>query len=169
MSDLTISLFDPNYNYKCLKKFDCGNEMINRFVYKNLKKRVKKNLSRAYVVSNSKCDFIAFFTLESFSITKEELEELNLSSLPPIVPVMKLGMFGVDKSYQKLGIGLRLLSYALKKVYWLSTYLGCKGIFLLSEKDSIPFYKRLGFIELKDISPTPMFLSIETLKDSIES
>ncbi len=169
MSDLTISLFNPDYHYKSLKKFDCGNEMINRFVYKNLKKRVKKNFSRAYVVSNSKCDFIAFFTLESFSITKDELKELNLTSLPPVIPVMKLGMFGVDREYQKLGIGLRLLSYALKKVYWLSKYIGCKGIFLLSERGSIPFYKRLGFIELKDIYPTPMFLSIETLKQSIEN
>ena len=162
-SILKLETFDPLKTYKGIKNFDCNNEMINKFVQKNLKKRVKKHFSQAYVLLDNE-RFVGFYTLDTFSITKDNFEfENRPSSLPPIVPVIKLSMLGVDKSLQGQGIGKRLLRDMLVKVYEVSKLAGCAGIYLLAEKDAIGFYERLGFVAIKDDEPLPMFLSIDVI------
>jgi len=163
MINLKLEKFDPSKTYKGQKTFDCNNEMINRFVYKSLKKRVKKHLSQAYILLENE-RFIGFYTLDTFSIAKENFElENKPSGLPPIVPVVKLSMLGIDKSYQGQGLGKRLLRDMFLKVYQISKLAGCIGIYLLAEKDAIPFYESLGFVGIKDDEPLPMFLNIDII------
>ena len=161
---MRLEKFDTSKSYN-LKRFDCNNEMINTFVKKSLKKRVKRGLSQAYILLDG--DRVAgFYTLDSFAITRDSFEGSDKmpAGLPPMVPVVKLGMLGVDKHYQRKGIGKRLLRDAFIKVVEVSDIIGCKGIYLLAESEAIAFYKKLGFIALNDTKPTPMFLSIETIK-----
>ena len=95
---LRLVTFDTSTTYKGLKSFDCGNETINTFVQKSLKKRVKKHLSQAYILLNEKENFVGFYTLDTFSINKEIFELPNKpSALPPIMPVAKLNMLGIGK------------------------------------------------------------------------
>ncbi|MCK5537069.1 MAG: GNAT family N-acetyltransferase, partial [Bacteroidales bacterium] len=89
------------------------------------------------------------------------------SGLPPVVPVIKLNMLGVDKSLQKQGIGKKLLQDALLKVVDISKIAGCKGLYLLAEKDAVSFYEKLGFVALKHTVPLPMFLNIEEILESV--
>jgi len=166
---LKLVTLDVSTTYKGIKTFDCGNEMINTFVHKSLKKRVKKHLSQAYVLLDEKESFVGFYTLDTFSITRDtfELQE-KASGLPPVVPVVKLDMLGVDKSLQKQGIGKRLLRDALLKVVDISKIAGCAGLYLLAEKEAVSFYEKLGFVALKDADPLPMFLGIEVILESID-
>ena len=164
MSKLTLEKFDSSKTYKGQKEFDCNNEMINRFVQKNLKKRVKKHLSQAYVLLEDE-RFVGFYTLDSFSIAKNnfELEEHKPSGLPPIVPLIKLSMIGIDKSLQGKGLGKRLLRDVFLKVYQISKLAGCIGIYLLAENEAISFYEQLGFVAIKDDEPLPMFLTLDVI------
>ena len=164
MSKLTLEKFDSSKTYKGQKEFDCNNEMINRFVQKNLKKRVKKHLSQAYVLLEDE-RFVGFYTLDSFSIAKNnfELEEHKPSGLPPIVPLIKLSMIGIDKSLQGKGLGKRLLRDVFLKVYQISKLAGCIGIYLLAENEAISFYEKLGFVAIKDDEPLPMFLTLDVI------
>ncbi len=167
MPKLKLAKFDESFTYKGLKTFDCGNEMINNFVHKSLKKRVKKHLSQAYVLLQDHT-FVGFYTLDTFSISRDIFEtEQKPSGLPPIVPVIKLGMLGVSKKLQGKGIGKRLLRDVLLKVAQISDLAGCAGLYLLSEKDAVLFYKSLGFIALKEDDPLPMFLNITTIIESM--
>jgi len=166
---LRLVTFDSSIHYKGIKTFDCGNEMINTFVKKSLKKRVKKHLSQAYVLLDEKEYFLGFYTLDTFSISREIFELSNKpTSLPPIVPVIKLGMLGVDKLLQNQGIGQRLLRDALLKVVNISKIAGCTGLYLLAELEAISFYKKLGFLALNDTVPQPMFLHIEKILESVD-
>jgi ribosomal protein S18 acetylase RimI-like enzyme len=167
MDNLKLFKFDASLSYKGLKSFDCSNKMINDFVSKSLKKRVKKHLSQAYILL-SKDEIVGFYTLDTFSISRDIFED-RPSGMPPVIPVIKLGMLGVSKKYQGVGIGKRLLRDAMLKVIQISNIAGCAGIYLLSEKSAIEFYKNLGFTILKKEYPTPMFLSIETLLKSINN
>ena len=163
MNRLRLETFDPSKSYKGIKTFDCGNEMINRFVQKNLKKRVKRHFSQAYVLLDNE-RFVGFYTLDTFSIAKDDFEfENRPSGLPPIVPVVKLSMLGVNKSLQKQSIGKRLLKDVFVKVYQISQLAGCVGVYLLAEKNAIDFYKSLGFVAIKDDEPLPMFLKIDII------
>lgn len=164
MSDLHLVQFDPTKNYHRIKEFECGNPMIDRFVQKSLKKRVKNHLSQAYALLDSENGdrFVGFYTLDTFAISRDTFET-SVKGLPPVVPVLKLGMLGVDKSYQHQGIGKRLLRDAFLKTVEVSRLAGCVGLYLLAEHEAIPFYKRLGFVALKEEDPLPMFLKIETI------
>jgi len=160
--------FDTTITYKGLKTFDCQNKMINTFVQRSLKKRVKKHLSQAYVFLKDDT-FSGFYTLDTFSITRDMFEtEQKPSALPPVVPVIKLGMLAVDKKIQGQGIGKRLLRDALLKVAEISELAGCAGIYLLAEKDAVVFYESLGFICIKPGTPSPMFLSIGQVLDIVD-
>jgi len=168
MTQLKLEKFDLSKNYNGLKIFDCGNKMINSFVHKSLKTRVKKHLSQAYVLLDCENSerFIGFYTLDTFSIARDNFEVENKpSGLPPIVPVVKLSMLGVDKAFQGQGIGKRLLRDVFLKAYEVSGLAGCVGIYLLSEKEAVDFYKRLGFVAIKDDEPLPMFISIDVVME----
>ena len=169
MPKLMLVAFDPSISYKGLKTFDCGNEMINAFVHKSLKKRVKRNFSQAYVLLDEKERFVGFYTLDTFAIARELFDESNKpAGTPPMLPVIKLGMLGVSKSSQHQGIGQRLLKDAILKVHTISKIAGCAGLYLLAEERAVCFYDRLGFIALKDTVPTPMFLDIGVIRSLLD-
>ena len=169
MTKYRLVKFDTSSSYKSIKIFDCNNDMINTFVHKSLKKRVKKHLSQAYVLLKNDT-FSGFYTLDAFSIAKDMFEtEHKPSALPPVVPVVKLGMLAVDKNLQGQGLGKRLLRDAMLKVAEISELAGCAGIYLLAEKDAVAFYASLGFIKIKEDTPSPMFLSIEQVLDTVEA
>ena len=166
---MRLEKFDTSLSYKGLKTFDCANEMINTFARKSLKKRVKKHFSQAYVLLD-KDIFVGFYTLDTFSISKDTFGTKDAQSgLPPIVPVIKLGMLGVEKNMQGKGIGKRLLRDAMLKVAHISDVAGCTGIYLLADIEAIAFYETLGFKQLKEDNPRPMFLGIQTILDSINA
>jgi len=163
MIKLKLEKFDLSKTYIGQKEFDCNNEMINKFVHKSLKKRVKKHLTQAYVLLEDE-RFVGFYTLDTFSIAKDNFElENKPSGLPPIVPVVKLSMLGVDKTLQGQGIGKRLLKDVFLKVYQVSQLAGCTGVYVLAEKEAIQFYENLGFVGIKDDEPLPMFLNLDVI------
>ena len=163
MTKLKLEKFDLSKTYIGQKEFDCNNEMINKFVHKSLKKRVKKHLTQAYVLLEDE-RFVGFYTLDTFSIAKDNFElENKPSGLPPIVPVVKLSMLGVDKTLQGQGIGKRLLKDVFLKVYQVSQLAGCTGVYVLAEKEAIQFYENLGFVGIKDDEPLPMFLNLDVI------
>lgn len=168
MPSFRLVKFDASTSYKGLKTFDCTNDMVNTFVKKSLKKRVKKHLSQAYVLLDDDV-FVGFYTLDTFSIARDSFEiDKKPSGLPPVVPVVKLGMLGVSQQLQGEGIGKRLLRDAMLKVAQISEIAGCVGIYLLAEKDAVGFYTKLGFVAIKDADPLPMFLSINDVLNTLQ-
>jgi len=169
MPKLKLVSFDTSTTYKGLKNFDCGNEMINTFVHKSLKKRVKRNFSQAYVLLDEKKTFVGFYTLDTFAITKELFDDSNKPiGTPPMLPVIKLSMLGVSKNLQHQSLGKRLLSDAIHKVYNISKIAGCAGMYLLAEEHAVGFYEELGFIKLKENTPVPMFLDIGVIRSILD-
>ncbi len=168
MTEWRLVPYDPAAVYKGIRQFDCGNEMVNRFVVRSLKKRVGRGFSRAYVLLDAEGKFAGFYTLDTFSIMRELFESPeDLPGLPPLVPAVKLGMLGVDRRWQKRGIGRRLLRDAMLKVLQISKIAGCAGLYLLAEEEAVPFYEKLGFFALKEAKPLPMFLPIDTIAAAI--
>ena len=166
MAEFRLVQYDPAVVYKGIKSFDCGNEMINRFVQKSLKKRIKNHLSQAYILLDTAHheQFSGFYTLDTFAIAREQFEsDKRPSGLPPVVPVVKLGMLGVDKKFQGQGIGKRLLRDSFLKTAEIAKIAGCAGMFLLAEKEAVAFYESLGFFRLKESDPLPMFLPIDQI------
>ena len=169
MPKLKLVAFDPSVSYKGLKTFDCGNEMINAFVRRSLKKRVKRNFSQAYLLLDEKETLVGFYTLDTFAIARELFVESNKpAGTPPMLPVIKLSMLGVSKDLQHQGIGQRLLKDAIHKVHIIAKIVGCAGLYLFAEEDAVGFYERLGFMKLKEAVPVPMFLDIGVIRTLLD-
>ena len=169
---IVVEQFDPSKTYKGIRQFDCGHALINQFARKSLKQNVRKGMSQAYVLlDTSKGDlFVGYYSLMVFSIAKRNFD------MPPTgattqVPVVRLVMLGVDKNYAGEGLGSRLLKHCFEVTIRIAGEVGVAGVYLDAEDGKHDFYRRLGFVGIKEAdlqtNILPMFISMETLKDAI--
>lgn len=165
---IALSLLDPTQTYTGRKQFDCGHSRINKFVHDSLVPQVKKQLSVAYVLTDSAHDnrFVGFFTIANHAIDASALSVLQRGSLPKTIPCSRLIMLGVDVAYQKQNLGLRMMKKALTITLETSKHLGCYGMYLDADASALVFYTALGFTALegdKSPLPSPMFLPISAI------
>ena len=171
VEQIVVEQFDTEKSYKDIKQFDCGHALINRFAASSLKQNVKKEMSQAYVLlDTSKSDkFIGYYNIMAFSIAKQEFDTPP-SGATKQIPALRLVMLGVDKAYAGQGLGSKLLQHALKLTLNLSTQAGIAGLYLDAEDGKHEYYKKRGFVGIKDPNPEsnilPMFITTETIKDA---
>lgn len=163
--------YDPGKSYYEQKKFDCGNEIINKFVSGSLKKQVREKLSTCFVLVDDSQDgkFVGFYTMTSYAIDASLLTSFS-NKLPKKVPCSRMVMLGVDLSCQKQKLGKRLLAHALQKTILASEHIGIYGLYLDADPPAVDFYLSHGFSALKerqDPESTPMFLHVDTVKDGL--
>ena len=169
---VVLEWLDPGKTYYQQKKFDCGNEKINKFVANSLKKQVRDGLSQCFVLLDATDSnrFIGFYTLCAFAINAPELAAHSAGSLPGRVPCSRLVMLGVDKNFQKRGLGKRLMKSVFQKTMNAAKEIGIYGLYLDADEDAYDFYDDLGFVTLQykvDSLPTPMFMHIDTIRASM--
>ena len=157
-----------NRQYTGRKQFDCEHAVINKFVHDSLVPQVKKNLSVAYVLTDSDNNdrFVGFFTMAHHAIDSSLLSPLQLGSLPRYIPCARLIMLGVDKAYQGANLGRRLMKQALKITQQASKQMGCYGLYLDADPGALNFYEKLGFVLLEgdqSPKPSPMFMAVSAI------
>lgn len=151
------------------KNFESGNDVIDRFVRKkNLNSQGKAPGSTVFVLidTNENDRLVGFCTLTSHSLSKDEFSNSNKNvGKTTSIPVVKLGMLGVDKYYQKKGLGRDLVLEALTRTKLVGEQIGCAGIFLQADAGAVSFYKNLGFSALDEADEksgvVPMFLHVD--------
>ena len=167
---VSLSRYDPSKSYKNQKSFDCGHKIINDFVARTLQQQTLRNLSVAYVLTEDDDSFVGFCTLMAASIGKADLAVTNPASLPIAVPVTKLSMLGVSTAYNRKGYGRQLLRHAIRVTAESAESIGTFGLYLDADDDAYDFYLKHSFVPLKrrqSPNPTPMFLAIETARQSL--
>jgi GNAT superfamily N-acetyltransferase len=166
---IEIALYDPTLAYAGQKQFDCDHAVINAFVRQSLKQQVKKNLSVAYVVTDTQTEtakqghFVGFYTIAQHMIDVSMLSPFQLGSLPNKIPCSRLVMLGVDKNYQGQRLGSMLMKHALQLTQQVATQIGSFGMYLDADPKALVFYQNLGFTMLignTSPAPSPMFLPL---------
>lgn len=165
---IEFSLFDPAKTYAGRRHFDCEHAVINKFVHDSLASQVKRQLSVAYVLTDSDQNdrFVGFFTIANHAIDMSSLSALQLGSLPRKIPCARLIMLGVDRAYKGQDLGRRLMKQALVITKQSSNQLGCYGLYLDADPAAIGFYTKLGFLLLegdKGPEPSPMFMAVGSI------
>jgi len=165
---IVFSVFDPTQTYGGRKQFDCGHAVINKFVHDSLASQVKRQLSVAYVLTDSDQhdQFVGFFTIAHHAIDASKLLALQLGSLPKQIPCARLIMLGVDQRYKHQQLGSRLMKQALAMTKAASAQLGCFGLYLDADPAAIGFYQKLGFVLLEgdqSPKPSPMFIPVRSI------
>ena len=171
VDNIVVEQFDTLKTYHAIKQFNCEHEYINRFAIKSLKQNVKKNMCQAYVlldtIKNDK--FVGYYNVMTFSIDKKSFENPPNGSTKQI-PVLRLVMLGVDKSYKNLGLGSRLLKHCLELTLELSKHVGIAGLYLDAEDKKHDYYRARGFKGISipnEKNILPMFIGIDTIEDAL--
>ena len=155
----------PLQSFHKKQAFQCGNQLLDRYLHKQAKQDVKRKLSACFILADESEEIKGYYTLSNAGISRKDLPEEWQKKLPPIyhsLPVTLLGRLAVSENFQKQGIGELLLIDALKRSYFVSEEIGSMAVIVDPiDEAATRFYQKYGFILLPDSGK--MFLSMKTV------
>lgn len=130
--------------------FSCGDEIVDRWVRK-CSHSARKNNTAVIYVTYCGGEVAGFYTLSTYSVSHEEVTGGWLArNTPEPVPAVLLGMLGVDKKYQGMQLGGRLLRDAYKNAFKIADLAGARALIVEpSTPNAKNFYIHYGLSELK--------------------
>ncbi|MFH1831835.1 MAG: GNAT family N-acetyltransferase [bacterium] len=146
------------------KNFDCGVDVLNRYLKQFAKKNDTLNVGRTYVLLDSGC-VSGFYTVSMGEIRFESLTEESRKKLPRYpLPVVRIGRLAVDKDMQGKGFGRHLLMDALFRAWRVSQEIALFSVVVDAKDESAKnFYLRYGFVPYSD-RDFSLFLPITTIQ-----
>jgi GNAT superfamily N-acetyltransferase len=146
------------------KRFDCGDEDINRFLQTQALQDQQKNLSRTMVlvVDVEPARIAGFHTLAMSLVRQEEIPG-DRPRIKRGIPVILLGQIGVDVEFQGRRFGEMLLTDAQARVDEISRRAGVRATMLDARNERLAgWYEQHDFIRFPG---TPrMFKSIGAIR-----
>jgi predicted GNAT family N-acyltransferase len=146
--------FEPMGSHHDRKAFDCGVEVLDRYLQQQAGQDVRNRVATVLVMVDSEAEAIAgYYTLSATSVSLNSLSAeitKNLSRYPT-QPAILLGRLAVDRRYRGQGLGELLLFNALKRSFALSDELAAMAVVVDAKDDRArSFYERFGFVRLVD-------------------
>lgn len=158
-------------NFELLSPFHISDQDLQEFILQDAYPNQKLGISKTYLLLyDSK--IVGYITLLADTLRLEgELRDYfkNKDVDYKTLPALKIGRLAVDDCLQRCGLGTKLLTFAHGLAEHTSKHLfGCRFLILDAKrnsdhkKDSIHFYKKLGFKVLKERikGTTPMYLDL---------
>jgi len=140
-----------------LTGFDCGDQDLNEFLLQDCKEYMSELLAVTYLVKDSGRS-AAFFSLANDKLTCDPISPEDragwnkLSRTIPnkkrrkTYPAVKLGRLGVCDTYQRRGLGTRILDW-LKISFITNNKTGCRFVTVdaYNNPKTVQFYEKNGF------------------------
>ena len=159
IEELSFSLLTEEH---IIKTFDCEDEDLNDFLFKEAIPYQKQMLATTFIVENSERT-LGFYSLLNDSMQiKEELFSSKSQYL-------KIGRLGVDKTYKGKGLGRILLEGIIANCIALNKKQACRLITVDAYRQAFPFYERFGFQYISNNDENEevrqMFLDLMTISN----
>lgn len=125
--------------------FDCGLPVVNNWLQRHLKDASRQHTAVAYGTF-ADGSLVGYYTLSAYSIAHDDANGWLKRNSPDPVPVVLLGMLGVDMRYQTMHLGSQLLRDATLRACAAAEIIGARA--LLVEPAGVKasgFYARYGF------------------------
>lgn len=129
--------------------FRCGDEVVDGWAAKHSASARKRGSAVVYAVYRG--DVVAgFYTLSAHSVARAEVSGGWFArNSPDQVPVVLLGMLGVDERFKGMGLGSSLLQDAISNALKVSALAGAKALVVDPTGPSAEgFYSHFGFTAL---------------------
>jgi len=149
--------------------FDCGNTSLNEFLRLYALKNDKLSIGKTFIGLVDEEYVGGYLTISTAKITTEDLPEEVRKKLPRYpVPAFRIGRLAVDKKYQGVGLGRKLLNHALRKAVEVSDGVGLYAVLVDAiDETAKAFYEKYGFISF-EAEPLILFLPIATIKAALQ-
>ncbi|WP_417740233.1 GNAT family N-acetyltransferase [Rosistilla oblonga] len=157
-----VELLDKSHNRK---SFRCGQAQVESWLKKAALQSQKKHLSSTKVLLDADSHLVGYYTLATSQVDFSDLPAELARSLPQRrLPVAVLAWLGIASSFQRRGIGQRLLATALKDCLDASQTFSFIAVILdCVDESSKQFYQRFDFATLPGY-PMRMYLPFKTLQ-----
>lgn len=134
---------------KGIEGFACGNDVVDSWVAKHAMHAQNRGTAVVYVTY---CDGIpeGFYTLSPHSVRRSSVSGGWLPrNAPDQIPVVLLGMMGVDERFKGVGLGAQLLKDAIENAIKVAELAGAKALVVdPTDEDAESFYAHFGFSRL---------------------
>jgi len=167
--------------------FECGDQDLNSFLHNKAIPYKKELLATTYLLeSNEKT--IAYLSIYNDALAVEEKDFASKNALNRAIkelinhpkrhlrhfPAIKIGRLAVCESTKKerKGIGRTLVNFVINLALEQNSNCACQLITVDAYRESLNFYKKLGFIFLtendKEEDTRQMYLDLRPLMNTIE-
>lgn len=164
---LKLSKPEALQNLHNRKKFDCGDNGLNEWLWNRAEKNHYSGASRCYVTCNDNLDIVGFYCLSAGAVVRNDAPKKLQRNMPDPIPVMVMGRLAVDKNYHNQGIGKALLKDAILRTLYVSEQTGVVALLVHALSESAKqFYMSCGFIE-SPINPMTLCLSCKTAQQAL--
>jgi GNAT superfamily N-acetyltransferase len=168
-SKIAIRPFDPNVE---LNRFGCGQDIIDRWLRNDAKKRHRRDEERVFLGFTEGYHFpIAYYSLKiGYERTAELAQQPNdWRKNHAIFVSVHLSFLGVDRAYQGQGVGTYMMGDVIQKAHAISTMAAFSALTLQSlDQASTKFYEKLGFVPYTTNPSAPkMLLPIEIIRNLV--
>ncbi len=125
--------------------FRCGAKVVDAWVARHAAKA--RTLGTAVVYASFCNEKLAgLYSLSSQSMSREETSGWLARNAPMQIPVILLGMLGVDEAFQGQGLGHDLLLDAVRRAEAVAEQIGARAIVVdPADSSARSFYERYGF------------------------
>lgn len=152
-----------------LKKFDCGTDVLNKFLSRYSLKNDALGIGRTFVALDKNEDVVGYFTLATAQVVFEDIPNEYRGKLPKYpIPSLRIARLAVGKDLQGKGIGKWLLNQAFIKIVHVADITGLYFIIVDAKETSKSFYEHYGFIKFND-KELSYFLTVETVRKAMEA
>jgi GNAT superfamily N-acetyltransferase len=141
-----------------IKPFDCEDSDLNEFLFEKAKDFKKEFLATTFLIE-SESRTVAYYSIFHDSLSIEEQDFASKSSFKKFLknmvshpkrhlksfPALKIGRLGIDKEYKGKGLGKKIVSYIISETLNLNDKQACKLITVDAYRESIGFYRNMGF------------------------
>lgn len=125
--------------------FRCGSPVVDEWVARRA--RTAREAGTAVVYASFLGGELAgFYTLSAQSVVRAEVSGWLARNAPAQVPVLLLGMLGVDERWQGAGLGRDLLLDAVRRAELVAGQIGARALVVDPVDDAArAFYTKYGF------------------------
>ena len=93
------------------------------------------------------------YTLSAYTVNREEASGWLSRNAPEKIPVILLGILGVDKRFQGRGLGRDLLRDAARRAVTVAGEIGARALVVEPASTEVArFYEALGFQQIQNTS-----------------
>lgn len=145
--EILVEALQKHHN---LERFDCGDDDISEFLKKDALNWQRQKNTRVHLFIHNE-EIIGFFSLSCDSIKLKESEKSKHPKMENSLkefPAMKIGRLGVDKKWQRCGLGTKILMWAIGYIsHHSDNSIACRFVTIDAYPHMVEWYKKRSFVE----------------------
>ncbi len=146
--------------------FDCGDEVLNRWLVSRALSNEHGGSSRTWVVTDDAGQVVAFYASSTATVLHREASGRYRRNQPDPLPALLLGRLAVDGKHAGEGLGKALVKHFLLKALEVAELVGVRVLLVhAATPEAVHYYRRFGF----EPSPVDELTMMMLVKDLVVS